>query len=355
VTPRRMPARRVLRIAAAVACVTAAACSGGDERAQRTTTTSSSSTTSTTVPIPVAPLTGLPDPSGVSLTRAALSVKIENTPDARPQSGLDAADLVYEEVVEGGITRFWAVFSSNAPEVVGPVRSVRAMDPQIVTPIGGIAAYSGGAFHNVVAMRLAPVVSVDESNAGDAFYRESSRRAPHNLYARTPQLWQRGGQPVPPRAQLQYLDPDEPPEFAGEPVAAFTLRFEQGYDVTYLWNEGFGWLRLQHGEPFLSTSLQQIFVPNVVVQFVPYSGAGEGQLIGAGGVWVFSQGQVVRGFWSRTAIDQPTQLIDASGAPIELPPGRTWVELFPAGLGVDVVPAAPVTTAPTTTTTTRKR
>ena len=71
-------------------------------------------------------------------------MKIENTPEARPQSGLDVADVVYEEVVEGGITRFWAIFNSHAPDHVGPIRSVRRMDPDIVSPLGGVVAYSGG-------------------------------------------------------------------------------------------------------------------------------------------------------------------------------------------------------------------
>ncbi|HSO95040.1 MAG TPA: DUF3048 domain-containing protein, partial [Acidimicrobiia bacterium] len=97
------------------------------------------------VPAPrgVAPLTGQPDTNGAR-HRPALAVKIENTPDARPQAGLDTADVVYEEQVEGGITRFWAVFNSTRPTTVGPIRSVRAMDPNLLAPLGGIAAYSGG-------------------------------------------------------------------------------------------------------------------------------------------------------------------------------------------------------------------
>ena len=81
-----------------------------------------------------------------------MSVKVENTPDARPQAGIDQADVLYEEVVEGNITRFVAIFNSQIPDVIGPVRSVRAEDPDIVWPIGGIFAYSGGAQVNVNAI-----------------------------------------------------------------------------------------------------------------------------------------------------------------------------------------------------------
>jgi len=110
--------------------------------------TTATTTTTTTKPVPKysnAPLTGLVDPSGSALTRSALTVKIENTPEALPQWGVDQADVVYEEIVNGGITRLAAIFNSQAPTKVGPVRSVRPTDTQVVWPLGGIFAYSGGA------------------------------------------------------------------------------------------------------------------------------------------------------------------------------------------------------------------
>ena len=134
------------------------ACGGGGSKSavpKRTTTTVPATTT--TVAPPTAPLTGLPDPTGASRARPVLSVKVENTPDARPQAGIDQADVVYEEVVEGNITRFLAMFNSTVPAVIGPVRSVRQEDPDIVWPVGGIFAYSGGAAVNVDAINAAPL------------------------------------------------------------------------------------------------------------------------------------------------------------------------------------------------------
>ncbi len=121
-------------------------------------------TTSTTVHhSPVAPLSGLADPSGVSLTRPALSIKIENTPEALPQWGVDQADVVYEEIVNGGITRLLAIFNSHAPSKVGPVRSVRPTDTQILWPIGGIFAYSGGAAYAIASISTVPSLKlIDE-------------------------------------------------------------------------------------------------------------------------------------------------------------------------------------------------
>src|SRR5579872_1637503 len=121
--------------------------------------------TTTTVP-PVAPLTGLLDPAGQALTRPALTIKVENTPEALPQWGIDRADVVYEEIVNGGITRLAAIFNSQAPPKVGPVRSVRPTDTQVVWPLGGIFAYSGGAAYAVNSISTVPHLKLlDESTA----------------------------------------------------------------------------------------------------------------------------------------------------------------------------------------------
>jgi hypothetical protein len=109
-----------------------------------TTTTSVPTSTTTLKAGPTAPLTGLPDPSGLTKHRAALTIKIDNTPEAMPQYGIEDADVVYEEIVEGGITRLAAIFNSQLPTQVGPVRSVRRTDREIVFPIRGIFAFSGG-------------------------------------------------------------------------------------------------------------------------------------------------------------------------------------------------------------------
>jgi len=119
----------------------------GVSGADTTTTTSTSPTTTTTLKTivvyrRVAALTGLPDPTAVTKRRSALTIKMDNTPQAHPQYGINEADVVYEEIVEGGITRLAAIFNSNLPTKVGPVRSVRRTDREIVFPIGGIFAFS---------------------------------------------------------------------------------------------------------------------------------------------------------------------------------------------------------------------
>src|ERR1035437_3500789 len=188
-----------------------------------TTTTS----TTTTVPVPVAPLTGRPDPGGSALTRSALTVKIENTPEALPQWGIEDADVVYEEIVNGGITRLAAIFNSQAPAKVGPVRSVRPTDTQVVWSLGGIFADSGGAAYAVDSIATAPVKLVDEDSAGTAMYRDYSLQSPHNLFAVAPLLFAFNGTPTPPPALFSYRKSGQQP--VGPTVSSFIVPFPSMY------------------------------------------------------------------------------------------------------------------------------
>ena len=345
----------------AVAVGVFALSSGGSDSKKAATTTIPTTTipaTTTTKAPPIAPLTGLVDPSGASLTRPAMSVKVENTDATRPQAGIDQADVLYEEVVEGNITRFVAIFNSQIPDVIGPVRSVRAEDPDIVWPIGGIFAYSGGAQVNVNTINAAPVNAVDESaaQANGAMQRNAPgqppRDAPHNLYAIGPKLLELGGNPKPPPALFQYLPNDAPP-LTGTSVVSVRIGFIQGYDPTYTWDAGSKtWRRTssQNGAPFTVVGGAQIAPTNVVVQFTHYANEGEGQTVGQGDVWVFSDGVVRKGTWVRPDKTQPAKYLDANGQPILLRPGKTWVELLPSDAPVDVVEGPPITAPPTTAT-----
>jgi hypothetical protein len=338
---------------------------GGSSAKQAASTTTTAAPTTSTAPPPIAPLTGLPDPSGQSLQRPALSVKVENTPDARPQAGLDQADVVYEEVVEGNITRFLAIFNSTVPQTVGPIRSVRQQDPDIVWPIGGIFAYSGGTLDEVNAINAAPVHAVDEDAATPSGAMERNapgqptRIAPHNLYGHGPQLFALGGQPVPPPPLFQYLPQGAPP-LTGDHVNSFHVGFADGYDPTYTWDAGSGtWKRSLDGSPSTVVGGNQIAPTNVIVQFVEYPQVSDAQTVGSGDAWIFTDGTLRVGKWVRPDHSQPAQYYDATGAPLLLRPGRTWVELLPVGSGVDVqrppATTAPPTTVPPATTTPKKK
>lgn len=321
----------------------AAACSsGGDDKV------ASSSTTTTTLAPPVAPLTGVADPSGVAQGRAALMFKLGNTPRARPQSGIAVADVVYEEVVEGGITRLLVVFNSETPDPVGGIRSVRPVDAVLAEPIGGVFAYSGGIPSEVSRIQSVPgLITVNEDSAGDAMFRDTDRRSPHNLFALAPALWDLGGEPIPPAPLFEYLGEGE--TFAGEPITSFTvgLSSEGDYNPTYTWDPAAGgWLRSLLGQPAPAASGAPVVPANVIIQFTTYdpspgADGAVGQVIGTGEAWVFSAGGLVRGTWSRTDPTAPARYFDAAGLPIKLTPGKTWVSLAAFGANTQLVAPTP--------------
>jgi hypothetical protein len=338
--------RRRLAVAVTVA-VALAACGGGGDG---DTTEKKAKPKKEEPEVAVAPLTGLPDLDGTAQTRPALTVKIDNLRDmgVRPQTGLDQADVVYEEVTEGGITRFAAVFQSQVPAEVGPIRSVRAIDPDLVAVIGGVFAYSGGAGPNVEKIQQAPVNAVDEDAAGDAMFRNDAKEAPHDLFGRPQALFDKGGQPVPPPPLFEYLADGE--IFAGEAVASFRVGFGPGYAPNYTYDAATRtWKRDIDGVPFTMSNLAQIAPTNVIVQFTQYTGGGEGDVIGEGVAWIFSDGKLVRGTWSRAAREEVIQYFDAADQPVKLIPGSTWIELLPNLSPVDLVAPPPAPGTPSST------
>lgn len=342
-------------VAAVIALVLVAAACGGGKKADKHSTATTTTTTTNPKVVPVAPLTGLPDPKDVARKRPAVTVKINNT-NAAVQSDVDQADVVYEEVVEGGITRLAAIFNSHAPDKVGPVRSVRKTDQSIVWPIGGIFAYSGGAQYAVDSIDTAPVKQLDETRAGSMMYRDplpNSRYAPFNLWARVDQMYSAGGTPIPPPPLFTYRSRHA--RVGGDPVASFNVGFSAGFDTTWTWDAKSGtWLRTagRDGAPDIDAENVRLAPKNVIVMFVQYAGGAgveqsEAVLTGTGPAWVFTGGKVVKGTWTRPDKAKPAKFTNASGHQIKLAPGQTWVELPDVSYTVTVTP-------PTATTTTAK-
>jgi DUF3048 family protein len=335
---RLLPACALL----AAGTLAVAACGGGSNKGEKPTPKKA---TTTTAAAPIAPLSGAPDPTGAARGRPALTVKVENTTDALPQAGIDQADVVYEEVVEAGITRLAAMFNSHAPDKIGPVRSVRNTDQAIVWPVGGIFVYSGGAPVSIASISTAPVERIDESRAGDAMFRVSDRRRPHNLFADAPKLFAKGGQPVPPPPLFTYRGGGA--VAAGTPANVFTVGFRQNNAVTWKWDPVAGhYVRNVFGADQRTEAGQPIAPQNVIVQFVNYvggknnAGAGaegsEAVMVGHGDAWIFSMGKVVHGRWQRDSKQQATRFLDATGKDIALTPGQTWVELPQIGYALDM-------------------
>jgi hypothetical protein len=330
-----------------LAALAASACSGsGGDKAGAATPAGTPDVTAVaggavSQPV-VAPLTGVLDESGATARRPALSVKIDNAPKARPQAGLDVADLVFEEVVEGGVTRFIAVFHSAAPDEAGPVRSVRPMDPKIVSALGGLVAYSGGIPEYVSLMRKAPVGDVNIDVATSAYRWARERPKPHNLMVHPNELWPRaeGRHSDPPPAQFEYRSPGE--AFGEADATSLRIPYSNFASAAYTWDAGSGtWKRSQDGAAHMAASGAQIAPHNLVVQFVSTRKLGkvdasghavnESIVTGEGEAWVLSGGRVAKGHWSKPNDTAPTRYTDAAGNPVKLSPGRTWVHFAPVG------------------------
>jgi hypothetical protein len=328
----------------AVAAAGVACSGGGDKKAGPATTRA---TTTTTAP-PLAPLTGLPVTDADTVGRPALTVKIENAPQARPQAGLEAADVVYEEVVEGGLTRFLAVFDSQDADLIGPVRSVRPTDPMVVWPLGGLFAYYGGTPKFRGLLHRAPVRDIGELAFGQAYKARAGHQVPHQIYTSTKALY-RGARSSdrPPPPLFAFLPSGQAFTPVGAlPIVHLTITLGARASVGYDWERATGtWKRSNDGSAHLVEGGVHLAPTNVIVQFVAYhdspgdtDSVGEpvpvAQVVGSGDAWIFSGGRLLKGRWSKPAAATVTSYTDPAGTPVPLLPGRTWVELVPVGAPV---------------------
>ena len=315
-----------------------------DSTSPTTPPTTSLVTTSSTepAPVPTAPLTGLPIDDIAALDRPALLVKIDNAPGAWPQTGINQADIVYEENVEGW-TRMAAVFHSQGSDPVGPIRSGRTQDISLGTSLDRpLLVWSGGNATTTRLINRSELVNMSISAAGPngGYFRSSDKRAPHNLFTRTSSIWAldegRGGRPP---AQFSYGPTDDD----GLPITGVKLRMDGGMRASWEYDGSSGtFLRSRDDDPHVLSDGARISTHNVVVLQCEYrtsvadSRSPEAQTTGSGPAWVYVGGQMFEGSWARADETSGWTLTSASGEPILLQPGRTWVELIRAGQAVSV-------------------
>lgn len=289
------------------------------------------------------PLTGV-DAGATDLTRPVHAVKIDNALRARPQVGLMQADVVYEELVEGGLTRFLAVFHCQTAARLGPIRSARLVDPDLLIPYGTVLfGYSGAAPPVLAKVRSTPgVVNLVHGANGPAYQRSGARPAPHNLYTSSDALMARPaaqGVKGPPTTGFTF-DPGllaRPPSAGGSGV---DLSYSKGSSVSYSYDTGSQkYLRSQGGRPHNDESGAQLGATNVLVFKVPVQIAGGTPhigLTGQGEATILRGGQAVQGRWQRPGLSDHFTLVDGSGRPINLAPGKVWINLVPSERAVTV-------------------
>jgi len=287
------------------------------------------------------PLTGEEAPSDAAAARPALAIKVENIDEARPQSGLLQADVIWEEEAEGGITRFIAVYQCRGASRVGPVRSARPVDPPILMlyrkPLFG---YAGGVASVERAIADAGVVDLNYIDAAEAYIRDPNRTAPHDLYTSTRALRREArGRGDAPEAQFTFEE--DPPEREGtrrgrEIVADWSV----ATDVVWRYRSSDGLYRRFHGEEaHVMEDGSQMAVDNVVAMMVErretriVDPAGNPvpnfEVVGRGDVVVFRDGRAIRGSWERPEEEEPLRFMDRRGEEIALKPGTTWIMLYP--------------------------
>jgi DUF3048 family protein len=293
---------------------------------------------------PTCPLTGRAAPHDVVPDRPALAIKVENAPEARPQTGLNDADIVFEEPVEGGYTRFIAVYQCAESPRVGPVRSGRMTDPDVLVQFGRPAlGYAGGVKAVKDSIAKAGLIDVNYIVAARAYTRDDARVAPHNLYTSTRALYK--------AARSHEGAPD--PIFTYDPelttrakrVGTVHLPFSSVSDVYWAWNrKRSAWLRSHGTTPHETTDAGQVSATNVVILQVTVrpghilDAAGNPSpvvtLTGSGRAYVLRDGRMIAGTWERKTLSDVTEVRAKDGSAIALAPGRTWVELLPSDIAV---------------------
>lgn len=368
---------RLMRIRTLSVCllIFATACGGSDPKGKPAAGKSSSPEP----PKPVfCPLTGVETSRDAPIARPALGVKIENSVASRPQVGLEQADIVYEELAEGGITRFLAVFHCTDAPSLGPIRSGRMVDPDILLEYAPVLFALSGA-NDLVLKKIDStkgVANLRHGNHGSAYRRERGRKAPHDLFSSTSKLRDlddgRGIQGPPkiglifdvgatgtvaspsPKATKPSKTPaspsPSPSPSPSTPPPGSSVKFDYSGNlnaVKYTFDAAANAYLRFHGEtPHKAASGAQLKAVNVLVMKVKVTegtikdAAGnsspEISVLGKGEVTVLRGGVAVVGQWARASLAEKTVLTDATGKPIHLLPGNTWIHLIPIDRKVTV-------------------
>lgn len=284
-------------------------------------------------------LTGLEVPVEYN-QRTVTGIQIENSPDARPQSGLKDAGVVYEAVAEGGITRFQALFQDTTPEYVGPVRSVRPYYLDFLGPYDAGIAHVGGSPQALAEIKEQGIKDLDQqiSANSSAYWREKSRYAPHNMYTNVAKLKELEKQKGWTSTYEGFVRGGEDKVSATPNAKTVNIRMSSAnYNVVYNYDAASNtYLRNEGGRPHMDAKSNTQLSPKVLVVPVvtrTQSGIYSVYAINDGGkVFVFQNGTVTEGTWSKAGRKSQFKFTGADGQPLKLAPGQTWVTLA-AGAG----------------------
>lgn len=280
-------------------------------------------------------------------------IMIENSPSARPQSGLYDAEVVFEAIAEGGITRFLTLFETSKPTYVGPVRSIRPYYLDFLLPFDAPIAHAGGSAEALAKVSKAPFKDLEAFRYPNYYQRVSSRFAPHNLYtnrANLINLQKDLGWKTSKCEGFVRLEKETEPE--GQ-VTAQTINLDissVNYNVAYKYHKKTNsYQRSMGGQPHVDeTAKQQIRPKVVIVPVMSHRYAGIYSVygnVGSGKVFIFQDGKVHKGTWHRLNKQSQYTFRDSNKNPIKLNPGKAWVTIVSSPDKVTYQPA-PQSAAP---------
>lgn len=289
------------------------------------------------------PLTGVEVPDEATTKRPVTAIMIENSPDARPQSGLKEAGVVFEAVAEGGITRFVAMYQESQPTLIGPVRSLRPYYVEWAAAFDPAVAHVGGSYNSLQMIRSGNYgVDLDQFFNGGSYWRANDRYAPHNVYTNFENLnalEQQKNKTSSSFTGFPRTDgvKSETPTAPHVDMAVSTGTFAVSYDFDPATNT---YVRKQGGEPHMDREKGQI-QPSVAIAIkvnmtlgfedgyreqIPTSGTGE--------CFIFQNGTYTHGGWKKADAKSQIEFIGDDGKPVALNRGQTWITAVPQGNNV---------------------
>jgi hypothetical protein len=313
--------------------------------------------TTSAAPAPVAtcPLTGTPAPGGIVPARPALGIKIGNYPGDRPSAGLNQADIVFEEPVEGAITRLVPIFQCQGAALVGDLRSAREPDAGILSQLSDpLFVHAGGIDPVLALMASSPLIDKNllDGSYESAIIHPAGRVAPYSTFVSTASLWAFDPTDTTPPAPIFQYSAALPTGSVAGSGASVHIPFSSTSDVTWQWSAAAGkYIRSYAGAPDILLDGSQTAANNVVILSVqtatgPWVENSEGghevdvTATGTGPLVVMRDGVAITGTWSRSSLTAPATLTTTGGVPITLEPGNTWEELVPDGVTVTQTAAA---------------
>ncbi len=269
------------------------------------------------------------------LERRVFIVSLDNSPAARPQSGLSDADIMYEVPAEGGISRYLALFYVGSADTIGPVRSARPYMVDITREWDGVFVHCGWSEDAKAYLNRGYVDFINEFGYGSSFWRDKSRKAPHNLYTSTENLYaiveEEGWDSVNLVREFSFYSSDD--LLVGDKADLIDIDYPVANN-RYKYDQKSGlYLRYINSEAQIDPNNdQQIEVANIIVQKVASkvldsAGRLSIDLTGSGEAMLFSKGTVRIGSWKRADLDSPTYFCDSAGNEWQLAPGKTWIQI----------------------------